>query len=190
MRKIILASVSPWRKKVLSMTGIPFDVEESGYEEDMKLPLPPRVLARRHALEKARAVAARHKDAIVIGADTFAVFRGKLLGKPHTAARARVVLKMLSGKTHTILTGFAIVDSRTGRHISKTVGTRVTFRKLSAREIAVYVNTGESLKVAGAYAIQGHGAKLIKKIDGDWNNIAGFPLKAVLQELAKFGVRV
>ncbi len=190
MQKIILASVSPWRKKILASTGIPFRVEESGYEENMKLKLAPRVLARHLALGKATKVAKRHENAIVIGADTFAVFRGKLLGKPHTPKMAIQMLNMLSGKNHTLLTGFAIVDSKTGRHVSKTVETRVTFRKLSAREIATYVQTGESLHVAGAYAIQGRGAKLIEKIEGDPNNIAGLPLSAVVEELKKFGVHV
>ena len=190
MKKVILASASPWRKSILATTGILFTVEVSGHEEDMTLKLPPRALARCLALEKALAVAQKHDDAVVIGADTFAVFQGKLLGKPHTAPRARAMLKALSGKSHTLMTGFAIVDSATGKHITKTAGTRVTFRKLSAAEIGAYVETGEPLKVAGAYAIQGQGAKLIKKIVGDSNNIAGFPLQAVLKELAKFGVKV
>lgn len=190
MQKVILASKSPWRKKILSTTGIPFSVEESGYEEDMTRELAPHVLARRLALEKAQVVAARHDDAVVIGADTFAVFRGKLLGKPRSAGRARAMLKMLSGETHTLLTGFAIVDVKSGRSISKTVSTRVTFEKLSMKEIVAYVETREPLQAAGAYVIQEQGATLIKKINGDRNNIAGFPLKAVLRELAKFGVKI
>lgn len=188
MKKLILASVSPWRKKILTDAGIRFTVEESGYEENMKLPFAPRVLARRLALGKAELVAKRHKDTVVIGADTFAVFRGKLLGKPLTSARAIAMLTMLSGKTHTLLTGFAIVDSAAGRSISKTVGTRVTFRKLSGTEIAAYVKTGEPLKAAGAYVIQGQGAKLIEKTTGDINNIAGLPLADVLEALKKFDV--
>ncbi len=190
MKKLILASASPWRKKILSTTGIPFTVEESGFDEDMSQKLAPRVLARRLALGKALAVAKRHDEGIVISADTFGVFRGELLSKPHTAERAREMLTMLSGKTHTLLTGFAIIDAKTKKRVTKTVGTRVTFRKLSAEEIDAYVATGEPLKVAGAYAIQGEGAKLVKKVVGDRDNVAGFPLKDVLKELAKFGVRV
>ncbi len=190
MKKVILASASPWRKKILSTTGIPFRVEVSGYKEDMTQKLSPAVLARRLALGKALAVAKRHQEGVIIGADTFAVFRGTLLGKPHTASRARAMLAMLSGKTHTLLTGFAIVDVRSGKRVAKTVSTRVTLKKLSPEEIRSYVATGEPLKAAGAYAIQGRGAALIKKVAGDRDNIAGFPLKAVLKELAKFGVRV
>ena len=188
VKKIILASTSAWRKKIFSTTGIPFTMEESGYEENMKLKLAPRVLARRLALGKAQAVAARHKNALIIGADTFAVFRGKLLGKPRTSRHAVRMLRMLSGKTHVLLTGIAIVDPRTGRHTAKTAGTRVTFRKLSAREIRAYVKTGESLTVAGGYAIQGGAAGFVKHIAGDYNNIVGLPLALLVEELRHFGV--
>jgi len=190
MRKLILASVSPWRRRILTETGISFSMEESGYEEDMSLKLPPRTLARHLALGKAKMAAARHADSVVIGADTFVVFRGQLLGKPHTPKRAIEMLEMLSGRTHTILTGFAVVDSKSGRHVAKTSGTRVTFRKLSSEEIREYVATGEPLKAAGAYVIQGKGERLVRKAVGDRNNIAGLPLAALLKELAKFGVRV
>ena len=186
MKKIILASQSPWRKKILSSAGITFSTEESGYKENMSIKLPPRTLARHLALGKAKAAAARHKNALIIGADTFIVFRGALLGKPHTSARATMMLKKLSGHTHTILTGYAIVDSKTGRHITRTVGTRVTFRTLPLRKIREYVRSGEPLRAAGAYVIQGQGAKLISKTEGDVNNIAGLPLKALIKDLCKF----
>ncbi len=189
MKTVILASASPWRKKILKTTGIPFRVEVSDFEEDMSQKLAPRVLARRLALGKALAVAARHKEGIVIGADTFAVFRGKLLGKPGTPPKAHAMLAMLSGETHALLTGFVVIDVATGKKIMKTASTSVTFKKLSRAEIDQYVKTGEPLNAAGAYAIQGGGAKLIQRIKGDPNNVAGFPLKAVLKELAKFGVR-
>ncbi len=194
MKKVVLASVSPWRKKIFSTAGIPFSVEESGYEENMKLQLAPRALARRLALGKAQAVAARlrkraqQENTLVIGADTFAVFKGKLLGKPRTSAQATRMLKMLSGRTHVLLTGIAIVDSKTGRHITKTVGTRVTFRRLSARDIARYVKTGESLTVAGGYAIQGGAAGFVEHIVGDYNNIVGLPLAPLIEALRRFGI--
>ena len=186
VRKIILASVSPWRKKILSRAGIKFSTEESGYEENMSLDLPPRSLARHLALGKAKATAARHKNALIIGADTFIVFLGALLGKPHTPSRAIAMLKKLSGHTHTILTGYAILDSKTGRHITRTIGTRVTFRILPLREIREYVRSGEPLKAAGAYVIQGQGWKLIEKTVGDVNNIAGLPLEALMKDLRTF----
>ena len=190
MRKIILASKSPWRRKILATTDIPFVVEESGYKENLNLKLSPQALAKKLALGKALAVARRHRNAIIIGADTFAVFKGKILGKPKTPRLAREMLKSLSGTTHSLLTGFAIVDSKTGRCVTKAVSTRVTFQTLSALDIDKYVKTGEPLRVAGGYAIQGGGAKLIRGIKGDYDNVVGLPLAELLTQLAKFGVKV
>jgi septum formation protein len=188
MKKLILASASPWRKKILTKAGFKFSVEESGYREDMSQKLSPRVLARTLALGKARKVAVRHQEAVILGADTFAVFRGELLGKPHTPKRAVAMLKMLSGKTHVLLTGFAIVDAKTNKSVTKVVATRVTMKKLSDEVIKSYVATGEPLKAAGAYVIQGNGAKLMKKTEGDVNNIAGLPIFDVVRELKKFAI--
>ncbi len=190
MRKLILASASPWRKKILTASGISFTVEVSGYDEDMSLSLSPGELAQHLALGKATSVAGRHNDEVVLGADTFVVFENKLLGKPHTKERAIEMLAMLRGKTHELLTGFAIVDSKTGKSTTKAVNTRVTMRQLTDAEIEAYVETGEPLDAAGAYVIQGGGAKLMEKIDGDIDNIAGLPIQDVLHELAKFGVKV
>lgn len=188
VKRIILASKSPWRKKILATTGILFSVEKSGYKENMNLKLAPPALAKKLALGKAMAVASRHKNAVVIGADTFVVFKGKILGKPRTPKLAREMLKNLSGTTHSLLTGFAIVDSKTGRHITKSVSTKVAFRKLSLRKIDAYVKTGEPLRAAGGYAIQGGGSKLIKGIKGDYDNVVGLPLKELLVELRKFDI--
>lgn len=189
-RKIILASASPWRRKILKDAGVSFTVEKSGFKENMRLKLPPPALAKKLALGKAMAVAKRHKNAVVIGADTFVVFGGKILGKPVTSARARAMLKALGGKSHSLLTGFAIVDSKTGAYVAKAVSTRMTMRELSSEEIDEYVRTGEPLRAAGGYAIQGGGSKLIKRIRGDYNNVVGLPLKELLIELHGFGVEV
>ena len=190
VRKIILASASPWRRKILENAGISFTVEASGYREDMNLGLSPPALAKKLALGKALAVARRHKDAIVIGADTFAVFKGKILGKPKTPKLAIEMLRSLSGTTHSLITGFAIVDLKMKRQITKAVDTKVTFKELSSREISGYVKTGEPLRVAGGYAIQGGGAKLIKGIKGDYDNVVGLPLKELLVQLGKFGMEL
>ena len=190
MRKIVLASASKWRRDILAKTGLKFGVEKSAYAEDLTLELPPRALAKKLALGKALDVAAWHTNAIVIGADTFVYFRGKVIGKPQTGARARKTLGMLSGKTHSIFTGFAIVDSRTGKHLSRAVETRVHFRKLAAREIDSYVKSGEPLYVAGGYAIQGRAGMFIDGIEGDYWNVAGLPLAELVQSLKKFNVKV
>ena len=189
MRKIILASASPWRRKILADAGISFSVEKSGYRENMNLKLPPPALAKKLALGKALAVARRHKNAIVIGADTLIVHRERILGKPRTRALARAMLRSLSGATHTIITGFAIVDSKTKEYMEKSAATRVTFRRLSSRQIDEYVRTGEPLRAAGGYAIQGGGSGLIKDISGDYNNVAGLPLKKLLSELKRWIIR-
>lgn len=188
MRKIILASTSPWRRDIFKKIGVPFTVEESGYEEDLSLPLPPRKLVQHLALGKAKAVAARHKNAVVIGADTIAVLGKEILGKSGTGARARAVLKKLSGKKNIAITGLAIVDSKTGRSITRVEETNVYFRKLSDREIDAYVKTREPQNGGGGYTIQGAGAPLIRRIEGDFYTVVGLPLATLVQELKKFGV--
>lgn len=185
-RKIILASASPWRRKILKDAGVSFTVEKSGFKENMRLKLPPPALAKKLALGKAAAVAKRHTNAIVIGADTLISFKGKILGKPRNRKLASAMLKSLSGATHTIITGFAIVDSKTGRCAIKAISTKVTFKRLSTSEIDEYVETGEPLRAAGGYAIQGGGSKLIKRIRGDYENVAGLPVRDLLKELEKF----
>lgn len=190
MRKIILASTSTWRKDILHKSGIPFTAEASYYHENMDLPLLPRTLAKHLALGKAKAVAKRHKDAIVIGADTFAVFNGRVLGKPGTPSRARAFLKRLRGRTNTAITGFAIIDTKSGKTVSRAVETRVHFRKLSNSEIDAYVKTGEPVYAGGGYTIQGKAAALIDRIDGDFYNIVGLPLAALMEELKKFSIRM
>ncbi|MDO8552727.1 MAG: Maf family protein [bacterium] len=186
MRKLILASASPWRRKILKSAGISFVVEKSGYKENLRIKLQPAALAKKLALGKAMAVARLQKDAIVIGADTLIMHRKKILGKPKTPALAKAMLHSLSGATHTIITGFAIVDSRTKKYVIKSAATRVTFNKLTEEQVDEYVKTGEPLRAAGGYAIQDGGSKLIKGIKGDYNNVAGLPLRDLIRELEKF----
>ena len=184
--KIILASASPWRKKLLERAGIQFTVAVSGHKENLAQKLAPRRLVQKLALEKARLVAKRHQDALVIAADTVAVFEGKVLGKPRSLAGARKILRALSGSRHSLITGFVILDTKTGRAVMKSVETKVWFRKLTSEEIDAYVRTKEPLTVAGGYAIQGGGASFAKQIDGDFYNVVGLPLSMVVEELRKF----
>lgn len=190
MIKIILASASPRRKELLEKTGIPFIVEVSDYKEDMNLKLKPLELAKELSRGKAEAVARNHKDEdlLIIGADTFVVLKGKILGKPHTPERAKKMIKEMSGKAHSVITGFTIIDAKSGKEISKAVESKVVFRKLTNEEIENYVKTGEPLDKAGAYAIQEFGAVLIERIEGDYTNIVGLPLPALIEELRKFGI--
>ena len=189
-RRIILASASPRRKEILEIAGLKFSVDVSEYEEDMELGLKPHQLARFLSSEKAKTIAAKYKDALVIAADTFIVFKGKLLGKPHTGEEARRMLVLLNGKAHSVITGFTIIDTKTKKKLSRSVETKVYFRKMTEQEIESYVRTGEPLDKAGAYAIQGIGAVIVKKIEGDYFNVVGLPLNSLVEALRKFGVSV
>lgn len=190
MRKIILASASPRRKEILKITGLDFTVRTSEYEEEHNLSLKPRELARFLSRKKAEAVAHEYNNAIIIAADTFIVFKDRLLGKPHTEKEAEKMLRMLSGKVHSVITGFTIIDKDSAEKISRSVETKVHFKNLRDEEIIAYVRSKEPLDKAGAYAIQGLGALLIKKIDGDFFNVMGLPLYALGESLKKFGVNV
>lgn len=190
MKTIILASASPRRKEILEKTGLKFRVDTGDYEEDMNSELEPHKLARFLSLEKAKTVAHKHANALVIAADTFITFKGKLMGKPHTPAEARRMLKALNGKAHSVITGFTVLDTETGKKHSRSVETKVWFKKMTAGEIDAYVKSGEPLDKAGAYAIQGLGSLIVKKIEGDYLNVVGLPLYAVSESLRKFSVKI
>lgn len=190
MKKIILASASPRRKKLLEKLNIPFIVEVSNYEENNNLKLKPLELAKKLSFGKAKAVAEKHKgeDMIIIGADTFGVLDNKILGKPHTPEKAKEMIKLMKGRVHSAITGFTIIDAKSGKKISKAIESKVYFRDLTDKEIDDYVKAGDVLDKAGAYAIQEAGAVLIEKIKGDYTNIVGLPIPALVKELKNFGI--
>jgi len=188
VKKIILASASPRRQELLERIGLKFEVEPSRYEEQTIPALGPHELVKRNSLEKAKTVAASRRNAIIIAADTIGVRRGKIIGKPHTSTEARKMLTALSGRSHRVITGFTIIDTGTGKTVSRSVETKVYFRKLTPEEIDAYVRTGEPLDKAGAYAIQGLGSLIVEKINGDYYNVIGLPLAALAQSLKEFGV--
>jgi septum formation protein len=190
MEKIILASASPRRKELLEKIGLKFEFEPSDYAEDMRSGLSPAELARAISLEKARAVADRHKNAVVIAADTFIVFRGKIMGKPGTEAEARKMLMRLRGKPHSVITGFTVLDVDNNKVLTKSVETVVHIKNLSLEEIDAYVKSGEPLDKAGAYAIQGLGSTIVERIEGDYFNVIGLPLSALAEGLKEFGIHV
>jgi septum formation protein len=189
-RKIVLASASPRRKEILEITGLTFLVDAGDYEENMDLALKPHQLAKFLSAEKAKGIALRYSNALVIAADTFIVFKGSLLGKPHTEGEAKRMLTLLNGKPHSVITGFTIIDTKTGKKLSQSVETLVYFKKMTTQQIGAYVKTGEPLDKAGAYAIQGLGAVIVKKIEGDYFNVMGLPLFHLAEALKKFGVFV
>lgn len=188
MQRIILASASRERRKILKEAGFRFVVKPSKFREDLSLPLSPRSLVKYLALQKAGEVASRVGSGLVIGADTVVVFKGEVIGKPRGRAHARRILARLSGKTHSIITGFCIIDARTSRSLCRSVESRVTFRKLSAKEIRVYAAQGESLRAAGAYSIRESGKNLVRSVKGDRFNVAGIPLRALRRALREFKV--
>lgn len=190
MRKIVLASTSPHRRELLAKTGLKFVIDPGDYEEDMTLKLKPAKLAKTLSRGKAESVAKRHKNALVIGADTFCAYKDQLLGKPHTPKRATEMLKLLSGKAHSVITGFTIIDTKTGKSVSRAIISKVYFKKLSPQEISAYIKTGEPLEKGGAYAVHNLGSVFVKKIEGDFFNIVGLPIFELVQELKNFGVDV
>jgi septum formation protein len=190
MRKIILASASPRRKELLQRIGLKFEVVPSSYKEDIRLCSDPHALARRISLEKGRAVAGKHGDALVIAADTLVVLGGQMMGKPGTEDEARSMLRTISGRRHSVITGFSIIDSGENKSVSGSVETRVYIKKLTSTEIDAYVKSGEPLDKAGAYAIQGLGAVLVHRIEGDYSNVIGLPLGALAESLKEFGINI
>ena len=183
MKKIILASGSPRRKDLLTDAGIKFDIDISEYEEDMTLDLSPYELAKYLSLGKAKTVAERHKNAIIVAADTFVVLGEEVLGKPHTEEKAKEMLNKLSGQAHSIMTGFAIIDTGTGKIISEAQESKLYFREIVPEEIDEYIASGEPMDKAGAYAALGGAGKCIEKIEGDFTNILGIPMKLFLEKL-------
>ncbi len=190
LKQIVLASASPRRRDILQLTGLPFKVDPVNCTENMDIRVSPRRLSRVLSAKKARIAAGKYPDGLIIAADTFVVFRGKIMGKPHTPAEAREMLAALSGKVHTVITGFTIIDTRTGKCISRSVETKVYFDKLSIKEINAYVRTGEPLDKAGAYAIQGLGSIFVRRIEGDYFNVIGLPLNAMKSCLIEFGINI
>jgi septum formation protein len=193
MRKkkpIILASASPRRRELLALVGLKFIVDAGEYEEDMNTDLSPPELAKFLSRKKAEDVAGRHKNAIIIAADTFIVFQGALMGKPRDEEEARAMLKKLSGKTHSVITGYTIIDTESRKRLSRVIETRVSFKRLTMQEIDAYVRSKEPLDKAGAYAIQGLGSVIVRKIEGDYFNVIGLPLSSLADSLKRFGVAV
>ena len=187
-KKIILASASPRRKEILEKTGLKFMVDASDYEEDLSLRMPARRLARYLSCEKAKAIANRYKNAIIIAADTIICLDDKVFGKPRNESDAKRMLNILNGKSHYVITGFTIIDTGEGQSVSRSVVTKVYFKRITRKWIEEYVGTGEPLDKAGAYAIQGVGAAIVKKIEGDYNNVVGLPIDALMKAIRKFGV--
>lgn len=185
---LVLASSSPRRRELLGRLGVPFLIDPSSADET---PLPgeqAEALAARLALAKAREVAARHAQGLVIGADTVVFRQGRLFGKPGDAAEAMEMLHALRGGPHLVVTGLAVVRAEDGVMRTAAVPATVTMRPYSDTEIAAYVATGDPLDKAGAYGAQGRGGRLIARIDGPFLTVVGLPLEELLSLLWELGL--
>lgn len=191
MRNIILASASPRRKELLSqIIGDNFQVCVSSYEE-LHLPdFEVEALVLHHSLEKAKDVADNFDSGIVISADTVVSCNGDILGKPHTPKIAKEMLTSISGKYVRAVTGMTIIDIDSGNIVSEVVSTLVKMKCLSSDEVNSYVNSGEPLDKAGAFAIQGKGAVFVESINGDFFNVVGLPIFRLSIILKEMGVNI
>ena len=182
-RSLILASGSPRRKEILETMGIPYCVDVSDVDESFSAS--PEDMVLELSARKARAVAERHGNALVLAADTL-VFGDEVLGKPKSPEHAAEMLRKLSGSWHSVYTGLTLIDTVTGTCIRKADQTRVHFVKLSEEDIAAYVASGECSDKAGAYGIQGKGGMFIDRIEGSYSNVVGLPmalLRSMLLEM-------
>ena len=183
---IILASASPRRAEILAALGIPFEIDPARIEEDVHAGETAERAASRLAAEKAAEVAARHPGVWVLAADTLVVFDRSILGKPVDDEDARRILRLLSGKEHRVVT--AVCLRRHGDPAKEIVEeSRVRIAPLSEEEIRWYVGTGEPRDKAGAYAVQGLGARFIESVSGSYSNVMGLPARGVYRLMRDAG---
>lgn len=189
-RQIVLASRSVARKKLLKKAGLRFNVAFADIDESRKRDERVGKYALRLAFEKAKKVEAGvgHDKPVIIAADTVIAIDSHILGKPRNEKEAVRFLKKLSGRWHKVYTGTAIIDTKAKRTLKKLVVSKVKFLKLSPAHIDWYIKTGEPFKAAGAYSIQGKGSKLIKAVDGCFDNVVGISIPLVLKLLTKLKV--
>ncbi len=180
---IILASASPRRTELMALAGIEFSVIPADICEDVLPGEAPTDHVVRLSYEKACAVAAKTEGRFFIGADTIVVLDGAILGKPVDAAHALQMLTGLSGRNHEVITGFTVFDTVSGTHVSRSVCTEVTFKKLEEKEIAAYIATGCPMDKAGAYAIQGGAVHFVRSITGSYTNVIGLPMTELYEVL-------
>jgi septum formation protein len=186
--RVILASASPRRRELLNLIGVPHEVRPADIDETHRPGEQPQEYAERLAREKACATDALDAlDAVTIGSDTIVVVDGDILGKPRDRAHAAEMLRRLSGRSHVVMTGVAVRWK--GRIASGVEEVGVTFRSLRPDEIERYIDTGEPMDKAGAYGIQGYGATIVERVDGDYFAVMGLPLNRLTRLAADVGLR-
>jgi septum formation protein len=190
LAKIILASASPRRKDLLNIIGLDFIVDVSEVDETVPERISPDETVRVLSCKKARAVAERHEEGLIIGADTIVVLGNEVLGKPENKHDAFTMLNKLQGKVHQVYSGVTVMDASTKEYDISYQVTNVEFKPMTGDEILRYIATGEPKGKAGAYAIQGYGATMVKRIEGDYFNVVGLPLFLLSEMLAKFNIKI
>jgi septum formation protein len=180
---LLLASTSPQRRAILQQLGIPFDVVAPRYEEHDPPDADPRELVLAHARGKAESVAAEADGRPVLGVDTTVALDGRIYGKPADAGDAERMLEALSGRTHAVMSGLCLIAP--GWEVVEEAETLVTFRALTPRDLGLYVASGEWEGRAGGYAIQGLGAALVERVEGDYLNVVGLPGALLVRLLAE-----
>jgi septum formation protein len=179
---LLLASTSPQRKAILKQLRIPFDAVAPRYEEHDPPDADATKLVCEHALGKARSVADEAGERPVLGVDTTVVLDGKIYAKPADAGAAERMLEELSGRTHAVVSGLCLITP--GWEVVEAAATLVTFRALTPRDLGLYVASGEWEGRAGGYAIQGLGATLVERVEGDYLNVVGLPASVLVRLLA------
>lgn len=192
MKNFILASQSPRRQEILREAGVVHRVIPSDADENISSALPPEKYVMELALLKGAAVAKNAtKNDIVISADTVVVSEGEIMGKPKDFEDAKGMLMKLSGKWHSVLTGYCVINGADGAASVKYEETRVKFRHITEKEALRYIRSGECMDKAGGYGIQGKGRLLVERIDGDYFNVVGLPICALARMLKEdFGIDI
>ena len=185
--KVVLASSSPRRHDLLKLIGVDHEVVPADLDESQLPGEKPAIHAERLARSKADAVARSRADALVIGADTIVVVDERILGKPRDVADAAHMLRMLSNRSHVVMTAVAVALG--GRTLSLVEKVTVSFRDLTEDEIARYIATGEPMDKAGAYGIQGYGATIVRRVEGDYFAVMGLSLVRLVDLMTQLGVR-
>jgi len=185
---LILASASPRRRELLALLDLEFEVRPSRIDESPKPGESPAGQVQRLAEAKARQTAKDRPGCWILAADTIVVHRGLVMGKPQDQAEAARMLSLLSSQTHEVLTGYCLLNQELGQNIVESCRTEVEFRTLSRQDIETYLDSGEPLGKAGAYAIQGRGASMVKRVAGSYTNVVGLPLAEVVELLRRYGL--
>jgi septum formation protein len=183
---LVLASASPRRRELLTQLGRSFEIVAADVDESEPPGLTPQEVAEALAERKALAVAQRLMEGTILGADTLVTDGAAIFGKPRDRAHAIEILSRLSSRPHWVITGVCLVDARSGRRRTASDRTRVTMRAMTRREIEEYVDSGEAMGKAGAYAIQETGDRFVTEVDGSWSNVVGLPMELLTRMLAEF----